>query len=194
MKRAISRGPLGLDMPACASSRTLDFGSSASRRPSPKTLSESTVSRIIAPGRSVSSGALVISSKPVAIIVPQDEFGGCTPAPRKESADSSSMLLAMLRVKKTMIVDQQVGQQLAEHHPQRAGALGDGRLDELFLAQGQHLAAERPRHVGDVDDADDQDRDPDRAAGDRDRPDLQPADRQRGPERDRRAAAPGRPR
>ena len=48
-----------------------------------------------------------------------------------------------------MIVDGEVGQELAEHHPQRPGALGDRRLDELFLAQRQHLAADRPRHVGD---------------------------------------------
>ena len=125
-----------------------------------------------------------ISSKPVEIIVPQEEFGAWTPAPRNESADSSSMLLAMLSVKKTMIVDEQVRQELAEHHPQRPGALGDRRLDELFLAQRKHLAAQRSRHVGDVDDADDQRRDPDRGPRDRDRPDLEPADRQRGPERD----------
>ena len=55
----------------------------------------------------------------MAIIVPQEELGACTPTPRKESADSSSMLLATLRVKKTMIVEPEVGQQLAEHHPQR---------------------------------------------------------------------------
>ncbi len=119
------------------------------------------------PGQDVSSGSLVISSNPVAIIVPQEAFGGCTPTPRNESADSSSMLLAMLRVKKTMIVEAEVGQQLAEHHSQRAGPLRDRRLDELLLAQGEDLAAQRSRHVGHVDDADDQDRDPDRAAGDR---------------------------
>ena len=44
---------------------TFDFGSRASRRPSPKTFSESTVSRIIVPGRIVSSGALEIRSKPI---------------------------------------------------------------------------------------------------------------------------------
>ena len=166
MKRPIRPpSPRARRCPACASSRTFDFGSSASRRPSPKTFSESTVSRIIVPGMIVSSGALVSRSKPVAIIVPQEELGGCTPTPRKESAASSSMSLAMLRVKKTMIVDAEVGQQLAEHHPQRAGALGDRGLDELLLAQGEHLAADRPRHVGDEDEADDQDRDPDRAAG-----------------------------
>ena len=36
-------------------------------------------------------------------------MGGCTPAPRKESEASSSMLLAMLRVKKTITVDQRLG-------------------------------------------------------------------------------------
>ncbi len=102
------------------------------------------------PGRIVSSGALVISSKPSPIIEPQEVSGGCTPTPRKERAASSSIALAMPRVKKTMIVEAEIGQQLAEHHPQRAGALGDGGLDELLLAQREDLPAQRPRHVGDV--------------------------------------------
>ena len=42
-------------------------------------------------------------------MLPQEEFGGRTPAPRNDSADSSSMLLAMLRVKKTMIVETRLG-------------------------------------------------------------------------------------
>ncbi len=41
--------------------------------------------------------------------MPQEELGGWTPAPRKERAASSSMLLAMLRAKKTMIVDSRFG-------------------------------------------------------------------------------------
>ena len=36
-------------------------------------------------------------------------MGGCTPAPRNDSAASSSMLLAMLSVKKTMIVEHRLG-------------------------------------------------------------------------------------
>ena len=41
--------------------------------------------------------------------MPHDAFGGRTPAPRNDSADSSSMLLAMLSVKNTMIVDTMLG-------------------------------------------------------------------------------------
>ncbi len=33
--------------------------------------------------------------------MPQDGVGGCTPAPRNESAASSTMLFAMISVKKT---------------------------------------------------------------------------------------------
>ena len=61
------------------------------------------------PGMIVSSGALEIRLKPAAIIDPQEASGGCTPTPRKESAASSSMLLAIARVKKTMIVVQRLG-------------------------------------------------------------------------------------
>ena len=35
------------------------------------------------------------------ISVPHDAVGGCTPAPRNESAASRTMLLAMISVKKT---------------------------------------------------------------------------------------------
>jgi hypothetical protein len=41
----------------------------------------------------------------LAIIEPQDEWGGWTPAPRNERPDSKSIALAKLRVKKTMIDD-----------------------------------------------------------------------------------------
>jgi hypothetical protein len=64
---------------------------------------------IITPGMIASSGCVVSSSSPIEIIVPQEEFGGRTPAPRNESAASKSMLLAMLRVKKTMIVEARLG-------------------------------------------------------------------------------------
>src|SRR6476469_4177625 len=101
--------PLGSAMPVWASSRSFERGSSASRRPSPKTLTESTVSRTITPGMTLSWGALEIRSKPLPTIVPQEVAGGCTPTPRKESVDSSSMLLAMPRVKKMMIVEARLG-------------------------------------------------------------------------------------
>ncbi len=69
----------------------------------------STVRKIIEPGRIVSSGALVISWKPLPIIVPHDVSGACTPTPRKESIASSSMMLAKFRVKRTMIVEVRLG-------------------------------------------------------------------------------------
>ena len=72
-------------------------------------LSESTVSRIKTPGAIASSGATLSSSTPTEIIVPQDEFGGCTPAPRNESPASKSMLLAKLSAKKTRIVEARFG-------------------------------------------------------------------------------------
>ncbi len=71
--------------------------------------SDSTVSMIIAPGMIASRGCVFSSSTPSVIIVPQEELGGCTPAPRKERPASNSMLLAIVRVKKTMIVEARLG-------------------------------------------------------------------------------------
>ena len=84
-----------------------------------------------------------------------------------------------------MIVEERLGSSSPNITRSGPAPWAIGGLDELLLAQGEHLTAHRPRHVGDVDDADDQDRDPDRAAGELQRADLQAADRQREPERDR---------
>ena len=81
---------------------TFARGSSASRSPSPNTLSETTVMMIARPGANDSHGRVTIRVWPSAIIVPHDAVGGCTPAPRNESAVSSKMLLAMMSVKKTI--------------------------------------------------------------------------------------------
>src|SRR3954452_3934251 len=62
--------------------RTVARGSSASRTPSPKMLIESTAITSIRPGTIVRWIALGISWRPSKIIVPQDGFGGWTPAPR----------------------------------------------------------------------------------------------------------------
>src|SRR5262249_27131970 len=91
------------------SSLTFARGSSASRRPSPKTLSESTVSTIMTPGMIASHGAVAMRSWPSAIIVPHDAFGGCTPAPRNDKPASVRILLAMISVKKTRIDDAMFG-------------------------------------------------------------------------------------
>ena len=98
---------------------------------------------------------------------PHEASGGWTPTPRNDRAASSSIALAMLRVKKTMIVDHRFGQELAEHDAERPFALGHRGLDELLLAERQHLSADHPAYVGHIDDADDQDRDPQRVARDR---------------------------
>ena len=107
------------------------------------------------------------------------------PAPRNERAASSRMLLAMISVPKTRSVDDEVRQDLAEHDPRGTHALGDGRVDELLLAQRQHLTADRAAEVRHVDHADDEDRDPERVALDGDGPDVQPAERERRAQRDR---------
>ena len=48
-------------------------------------------------------------STPSSIIVPQDGFGGCTPAPRNDSAASSRIAFAISSVKKTTIVEARFG-------------------------------------------------------------------------------------
>ena len=48
-------------------------------------------------------------STPSSIIVPQDGFGGRTPAPRNDSAASSSMALAISSVKNTRTVEARFG-------------------------------------------------------------------------------------
>src|SRR5204862_1622583 len=80
---------------------TFARGSSASRRPSPKMFSDSTVMTIARPGASASAGRVTIRSCPSAISLPHDGVGSCTPAPRNESPASNTMLLAMISVKKT---------------------------------------------------------------------------------------------
>ncbi len=60
-KRSMAQtGPIasGSAVPARASKRTFDFGSRASRSPSPKTFTESTVKRIAVPGMIVRIGVL----------------------------------------------------------------------------------------------------------------------------------------
>ena len=53
------------------------------------------------PGASASIGREMIRSCPSAMSLPHDGVGSCTPAPRNESAASSTMLFAMISVKKT---------------------------------------------------------------------------------------------
>ena len=57
----------------------------------------------------VRCGAVAMRSTPSSIIVPQDGFGACTPAPRNDRADSSRIAFAISSVKKTTIVDERFG-------------------------------------------------------------------------------------
>ena len=136
------------------------------------------------PARSRDAGPDRMWSTPSPIIVPHDGSGGWTPTPRKPRAASSRIAFATISGKKTISVDARFGQDLREHDPHVPRALRARSLDELLLAQGEHLAADRPRHVGHVDDRDDQDRDQLSIALDRDRPEVDARERERGAERD----------
>ncbi len=61
------------------------------------------------PGTIVRCGAVAMSAWPSSIIVPQDVSGGCTPAPRNDSADSSRIALAMMSGRKTITVEERFG-------------------------------------------------------------------------------------
>src|SRR4029079_8673314 len=76
-------------------------GSSASRRPSPNTLMDSTVSASMSPAQRLIHGAFASLLSPSAIIVPHEGFGGCTPAPRNERAASVRIVLSMISVNST---------------------------------------------------------------------------------------------
>ena len=58
----------------------------------------------ITPGAIVSSGWVMMTPIPSSIIVPQDASGGCTPAPRKDSAASSMTAFANSSGKNTSTV------------------------------------------------------------------------------------------
>src|SRR5205823_10669065 len=88
---------------------TFARGSRASRSPSPKMFRASTVSTIAIPGMIASQGAVWIRLWPSAISVPQDGFGGCTPAPRNERPASVRMLFAMINAKNTRTEDAMFG-------------------------------------------------------------------------------------
>ena len=102
---------------------------------------------------------MTIRSTPSSIIVPQDGFGRL-----HAGAEERERRLEQDRVRDEQREEDEhrrgdVRHDLAEHDPQRAHALGAGGLDELLLAQRQHLAAHRPRQVGDVDERDHEGRD-----------------------------------
>ena len=59
-------------------------GSSASRRPSPSRLNETTVTKIASPGQIAIHGALTRKRWAALSMLPHDGAGGCWPSPRKE--------------------------------------------------------------------------------------------------------------
>ncbi len=135
---------------------TLARGSSASRTPSPNTFSERTVSTSIAPGTIARCGAVAIRSMPSSIIVPQEGLGGRTPAPRKESAASSRMALAIRSVKKTRIVDARFG--TTSPNMIRSGPAPWARAASTNSFSRSESTCPRigPRHIGHVDKSDDE--------------------------------------
>src|SRR5439155_16241451 len=72
--------------------RYLDFGSRASRRPSPRKLKESVERKIITPGARIQRCcSKVLRSCAAFSMFPQEETGSRIPRPRNESPASASM-------------------------------------------------------------------------------------------------------
>ena len=84
----------------------------------------STVSTTITPGTIARYGAVMIRETPSSSIVPQDGVGGCTPAPRNESAASSRIALATISGKKTsssVIVFGRISRNMIRSEPMPCG-------------------------------------------------------------------------
>src|SRR5205823_14738504 len=78
-----------------------NWGSSVSRSQSPSRLKASTTSRITSPGKNDTHHAMVITSRPSAIIEPHAGVGGGMPAPRNDSEASTMMTSPICRVTRT---------------------------------------------------------------------------------------------
>src|SRR5690348_2535277 len=70
------------------------LGSSASRRPSPTRLSDSTTRKIASPGQIAIHGALVRKRCAAFSMLPHDGEGGCWPNPRNDNAASAMIAAA----------------------------------------------------------------------------------------------------
>src|ERR1700730_1917807 len=84
-------------------------GSSTSRRPSPTRLIAMTVTLIAIPGASEIHGAVSTKARPLLIIRPQSEAGGCTPKPRKLRTAPSSTANTTRRLASTIRTGQTLG-------------------------------------------------------------------------------------
>ncbi len=76
-------------------------GSTASRRPSPRKLTASTVTKMHRPGGIASHGAVPSHGVAVFSKLPQVGVGGCTPKPKNDNADSSRIDRPTARVAET---------------------------------------------------------------------------------------------
>ena len=117
-------------------------------------LKASTVSSSARPGKSMYHHARVEDRGRVGDhLRPSSPSGGWTPTPRNDSAASKQ---DVRRDEQRGVDDDrrdEVGQDLAEDDPPVRGAERARGLDELLLAQRQHLAADDARDVRPVDDA-----------------------------------------
>src|ERR1700736_361867 len=71
------------------------LGSSASRRPSPTRLNDSTTRKIANPGQIAIHGALVRNRCAALSMLPQDGAGGCWPKPKNDNAASAMIAAAI---------------------------------------------------------------------------------------------------
>ena len=69
------------------------------------------------------------------MIVPQLASGGCTPIDRKDSADSVSMLSAIIIGTKTMSVVETFGQNITQQNAVAGHAQANGGEHKFALAQ-----------------------------------------------------------
>lgn len=75
-----------------------DFGSRASRSPSPRKLREKRVMEKMRAGKRREEGLENMALAPSLMRTPQELLGSLTPRPRKERVASKSMMLGMVRV------------------------------------------------------------------------------------------------
>ena len=140
-----------------AAHRVSPRGLSASSRPSPTRLNASTVSSSAAPGKTMYHQAVLKIGDGVGDHLAPAR--GRRPDPDAEERERR-LEQDVGRDQQARVDDQrrhQVGQDLPEQDPRVRRAQRARRLDELLLAQRQHLPARDPRDVGEASDHDDED-------------------------------------
>src|SRR5262245_8262311 len=89
--------------------RQRSFGSSASRRPSPRRLKDSTARKMARPGNTAIHTALLRKRCAVLSIEPHDGAGGCWPRPRNDRLASAMIAVATEIVACTISAGRMVG-------------------------------------------------------------------------------------